>query len=358
MAIIFIPYMKKALLYLLLFINTALIMISCGSTSGKKSSDIDTTSLKIGVMPTMDCLPFYVAEKSGMFDSLKTDITLKTFDSAMNCDTALAGGSIDGAASDIIKAVLLKQQGDSIKIVMGGDMELYLLTAKSARIRNASSIKEKIVAITRNSAVDFTADKILESVKLGSEELNKPQINSLNIRTQMLCQNQYDGALLPEPYATLCESKGCNRIADSKSLGLRLSALYINEKKIKGHEEDIKKLITAYNDAVEFINKKIEEGKTNQLLSFLPEKFNIPDSLMHKDFMSYASLPTDSALTSAYDWLKERELIKNDKNFGDLIDSTFIKSDNKKRAIFKDKKEKQKSEIRQSDKKPARNIKK
>ena len=123
MAITFIPYMKKALLYLLLFINTALIMISCGSTSDKKSSDIDTTSLKIGVMPTMDCLPFYVAEKSGMFDSLKTDITLKTFDSAMNCDTALAGGSIDGAASDMIKAVLLKQQGDSIKIVMGGDME-------------------------------------------------------------------------------------------------------------------------------------------------------------------------------------------------------------------------------------------
>ena len=74
--------------------------------------------------------------------------------------------------------------------------------------------------------------------------------------------------------------------------------------------------------------------------------------------MSYASLPTDSALTSAYDWLKGRELIKNDKNFGDLIDSTFIKSDNKKRTIFKDKKEKQKSEIRQSDKKPARNIKK
>ena len=79
---------------------------------------------------------------------------------------------------------------------------------------------------------------------------------------------------------------------------------------------------------------------------------------MQKDFMSYASLPTDSALTSAYDWLKERELIKNNKNFGDLIDSTFIKSDNKKRTIFKDKKEKQKSEIRQSDKKPARNIKK
>lgn len=350
--------MKKARLYLLLFINAALVMISCGSTSGGKNSDMDTTSLKIGVMPTMDCLPFYVAEKNGMFDSLHIDIILKTFDSAMNCDTALAGGSIDGAASDIIKAVLLKQQGAPIKIVMGGDMELYLLTAKNARIRNVSSIKEKIVAITRNSAIDFTADKILESVKLGSEELNKPQINSLNIRTQMLCQNQYDGALLPEPYATLCESKGCNRIADSKSLGLKLSALYINEKKIKSHEEDIKKLITAYNDAVEFINKKIKEGNTNQLLSFLPEKFSIPDSLMQKNFMGYASLPTDSALASAYDWLKGRGLINNDRNFKSLTDSTFIKSDNRKRTEFEDKKEILKSEIRQSDKKPERNIKK
>lgn len=330
--------MKKAFLYLLLFLNAALIIVSCGKTSKKNTAEIDTTSLKIGVMPTMDCLPFYVAEKNGMFDSLHADITIKTFDSAMNCDTALAGGSIDGAASDIIKAVLLRQQGDSIKVVMGTDMQLYLLTAKSARIRNLSSIKEKIVAITRNSATDFTADKMLESANLGSEELNKPQINSLNIRTQMLCQNQYDGALLPEPYAAICESKGCNRIADSKSLGLKLSALYIDERKIKGHEDDIKKLITAYNDAVEFINKKIETNNIKQLMAYLPANIEIPDSLMKVDFLGYATLPTDSATESAFEWLKGRDLVKGKKNYDGLIDSTFIKSDTKKRAIFKEKK--------------------
>lgn len=351
--------MKKSFLYLLLFLNAALIFVSCGRTQKKKTVEIDTTSLKIGVMPTMDCLPFYVAEKNGMFDSLHADIVLKTFESAINCDTALAGGSIDGAASDIIKAVMLRQQGDSIKVVMGTDMQLYLLTAKSARIRNVSSIKEKIVAITRNSAVDFTADKILESVKLGSEELNKPQINDLNIRTQMLCQNQYDGALLPEPYATVCESKGCNRIADSKSLGLKLSALYINEKKIKGHEEDIKKLITAYNDAVEYINKNIEANNIKKLMSFLPANIELPDSLMQMNFLSYAVLPNDTATSSAFEWLEGRQLVKGKKNLDGLIDSTFLKADTKKRTVFKAKEKKQETtSTKRPAKRPSREIKK
>ena len=48
----------------------------------------DSAALKIAVMPTLDCLPIYVAKERQMFDTA-VDIRLKRYRAQMDCDTAL-----------------------------------------------------------------------------------------------------------------------------------------------------------------------------------------------------------------------------------------------------------------------------
>ena len=187
---------------------------SCSQT-GEKVTDEDSTALRLGVLPTMECLPFYYADSVGLFDSLGVDVKLVTFDAAMDADTAFVRERVDGAVTDLMKVALWQDKGDTAQVVMVGELRLWLITAQKARLLKAESLKEKIIGITRHSALDYFTDKILESVKLQSIDLNKPQINNLRLRALMVDQDQLDGAIMPEPYASEAVARGAKRLNGS-----------------------------------------------------------------------------------------------------------------------------------------------
>ena len=171
----------------LIWFLLAFCLVCCEtSTTGRTESSYedDTTALRIGVLPTVECLPLYAAAETGVFDSLGLSVRLVTFEAAMDADTAFFRGHVDGVAADLVKAVLWKSQGDSIRMALSADLNLHLVTSRPSRLKTGESLKERIVAFTRNSALDYTADGMLAASKLQSEQLNKPQIN--NIQSLML----------------------------------------------------------------------------------------------------------------------------------------------------------------------------
>ena len=128
---------------------------------------------------------------------------------------------------------------DSIIVLHTDTLTLSLITAKSARIKNIKSLKDKIIAVTRNSAVDATADLIMKKAQMPAEALNRPQINDVKLRAEMLNLGQYDGAILPEPYATICVDSGGNRVFTNKRLWAQLVAKSSDMKKFGKEIEKI-----------------------------------------------------------------------------------------------------------------------
>lgn len=312
----------KHFISIFLFI-TLLSFLSCGKNT-KAIEEVDSTALTIAVLPTYDCIPFYYAEQEGLFDSLGVNIRLLTYPSSMDADTAFVNGEALGVISDVVKAALWRAKGDSVKIIMALDPEISLVTCKASRLFQLSSIKERIIAITRHSILDFTCDKILESIKMQETDLNKPQINNLYIRTQMTDQNQYDGALLPEPYTTeTTKVNGAKLLTSSKKIGLHnMGALIFNDSIISSRKEDIKKVITAYTIAVERLNNEKQYP-----LNYLPKDptVEIPDSAFEYKMLVKPELPSDSLLQKVNSWLIKRTLIKTPTSYKALIDSTFVK---------------------------------
>ena len=71
----------------------------------------DSAALKIAVMPTLDCLPLYVAREYKWFCDGKTDIRLKYFTSQIDCDTAILNGRVEGAVSDLVRVASKNRRG-------------------------------------------------------------------------------------------------------------------------------------------------------------------------------------------------------------------------------------------------------
>ena len=297
------------LIYILSFLGLIGLFGSCGQTE-KVKMDTDSTALKLGVLPTMECLPFYYADSIGIFDSLGIDVKLVTFEAAMDADTAFVNGCIDGIVTDLVKECIWRGNGDTAHVAMVGDLRLWLVTAPKARLLKAESIKEKIIGITRHSSVDYFADKILESVKMQSTELNKPQINNLRLRGLMVDQDQYDGAILPEPYASEAVARGAKRLTGTEDLKLtNLLCVLFNDSVSQVRKDEIQKIRQAYDMAVLALNT----DTLSNVLDFIPEQQRIllPDTLFKYVPMKPSITYDDTMMTDVKKWVKGRGLVKN-----------------------------------------------
>ena len=214
----------------------------------KRAKDSDSAVIHIAVLPTEECRPFYVAQQRGLFDSLGVVVKLDTFMAAMDADTAFMNNKVHLLVSDSLKARYLNSiaKRDSILSIITDTLRLSMLTGKPTRIKAISSMKEKIVAVTRNSALDYFADKTMDQAKIKREYLNRPQINNISLRADMLNQNQYDGAILPEPFATQCEEKGDYRI---NSIKAPLMRVLVKQGVMKKRKHDIERIKEAYTIA-------------------------------------------------------------------------------------------------------------
>ena len=295
-------------LFIFLWVAALGLCGSCNQTKGEAVEE-DSTALRLGVLPTMDCLPFYYADSMGLFRSEGVQVSLVTFDAAMDADTAFMNGSIDGLVSDLVKACVWRENGDSLHVGMVGDLRLWLITAAKARLLKTESIKEKIIGLTRNSATDYFADKVLASVKLQSLDLNKPQINNIRLRTLMVDQDQYDGAILPEPYASEAVARGAKRLDGTSDLNVNgLLCVLWNDSIGKARTEDIEKIRKVYDLAVTRLNA----DSTATVLEYLPQahRMYLPDTLFNYVPLSPSLQFNDSMMNDVRIWAKGRGLVK------------------------------------------------
>lgn len=282
---------------------------SCNQTNGTVNEE-DSTAIKLGVLPTMECLPFYYADSIGLFDSLGVNVHLVTFDAAMDADTAFVNGKIDGIVTDLVKACIWQGQGDTAKVAMVGELRMWLITAPKARLLKAESLREKIIGITRHSAVDYFADKILESVKLQSIDLNKPQINNIRLRGLMVDQDQMDGAILPEPYASEAVARGAKRLNGTEEMKVaNLMCVLFNDSIYQARKREIENIRNVYDQAVMALNA----DTLSNVLEYIPKEHRtaMPDTLFRYSPLHVSMAYADSMMTDVKKWAKGRNLVGN-----------------------------------------------
>ncbi len=174
--------------------------------------------LRIGYLSTSDALPLLYAKEHGLFEDDSLIVELVPFKAHMDIDTALVGGSIDAALSEIIRLEALKKKyGTETTAILKTDLKWTLISNKSAKINKLSQFSDKTIAMTRFSATDSLCELTFKKVKT-KEPWYKVQINNVELRWKMLENNELDAAWLPEPYATIALEAGHEKVAEPDTI--------------------------------------------------------------------------------------------------------------------------------------------
>ena len=246
-----------------LLILAVLTLVSCGKSDKELQAERQAQKLaeraayqkayKIAVMPTMDCLPAYLLKDSLLYDTAKVDIRLCKFNAQMDCDTAMIGGSVQAAFSDLVRTERLKHRN---KVLMhyltDTNLKWQLIADKDSKLKQLSDLSDKIVAMTRYSGTDLLTDMVVKKAK-PKYQVFRVQINDVLVRLAMLQNHEIDAYWFAEPQATKALSSNNNSLFNSEDAGVHLGVVAIMDKVRRQDEEAA--FAEAYDKAVEQINK-------------------------------------------------------------------------------------------------------
>ena len=294
-----------------LLILAVLTLVSCGKSDKELQAERQAQKLaereayqkayKIAVMPTMDCLPAYLLKDSLLYDTAKVDIRLCRFNAQMDCDTAMIGGSVQAAFSDLVRTERLKHRN---KVLMhyltDTNLNWQLIADKDSKLKQLSDLSDKIVAMTRFSGTDLLTDMAVKKAK-PKYQVFRVQVNDVLVRLAMLQNHEIDAYWFAEPQITKALAADNNSLFNSEDAGVHLGVVAIMDKVRRQDEEAA--FAAAYDKAVEQINKngvkyysaliqkymKVDESVVRALPDIKYTKIGPPrkaDLLMARNFLS------------------------------------------------------------------------
>ena len=260
-----------------LFAFIILMQTSCSERQEAMSSDtdstsIDTTSLRVAVMPTMNCLPLFYAKQSGLADSLGLEMKLLCYQAQMDIDTAILRGHVDIAFTDLIRVARLSKDV-TLTPIASCDEPLSLISLKTKRVKRINQMKEQMIAISRLSATDYWCDRLLDSTRTNHDDIYRPQINDVKLRAEMIRQGLIDAAMMGEPYATWMTMLGHKRLFQSKGKKPRLYAWAACSSATQQQQKDFLSLL---DSAIVCMGK---ESEGIFLRNILKQDYQLPPTL-------------------------------------------------------------------------------
>lgn len=306
---------------LLLFICFALLLLT--SCKGKKEQHemySDLQPLKLGAMSSMDYLPYVIAERQGIYDSLGLDLSIVRFFSANDRDAAFQSGNIDGTVIDYTGAALQHANGIPLAIVVENDGYFHLICEKNSHITSPQQLKGKNIAVSRNTVIEYSIDQILTTAGLTSADVNKPEINKIPLRLEMLQNGQIEASVFPDPFATIAMRNGHHSLLTTKDLGISVTGTIFSGKALADKRREIEVLIRGYNLAVEYISKNPQTKWQNILI----EDVGVPETMasdIRLPAYTKAKLPSPKDIESTLNWLKSKHLVPESYHGAALVDT-------------------------------------
>ena len=239
-------------------LTTLLFACNGKGNAPQKQSERQTTNdstLRIAVMPTLDCLPLYVADATGLFGEEHINVRLMKYTAQMDCDTAILRGRVQGVFTDLVRAQRLRQNGANLHEVGATNLHWQLISNRNARLKDVRQLGDKMVGMTRFSATDFLTADLIDRSK-PKNEVFRIQVNNVFIRLKMLVGYEIDAAFMPEPQATVARMGKNNVLADTKAKDIRLGVAVFSmaakdQKKVR---QALPAFVKAYDRACDSLN--------------------------------------------------------------------------------------------------------
>ena len=270
---------------IILFLGV-LLLAACGQSyeetkrltreQKREAARKDSAALKVAVMPTMDCLPLFVAQHYNLYDTLRGGVRLKYYMAQMDCDTALMRGRVEGSVTDLVRATRMAKQGTKLRYVATTNAYWQLISNRNSRVKQVKQLDDKMIAMTRYSVTDMLADIM-----------------------DVLC--------LTEPQATWARAMKNPVVMDTRDLGWQMGVIAFREKEMQrqARGKQLELFVKAYNQACDSINKHGVTYYRDLIKDRMMLKAELVDSLPKNLKYNHAQGPRQDDVNRAEKWLEK-----------------------------------------------------
>jgi NitT/TauT family transport system substrate-binding protein len=313
------------LVSLVVFLLVATLAVGC---TVPPLAPADDGQLKVGVLGILDTLPMYVAEQEGYFKSQGIAVELVPFKSALERDTAMQAGQLDGMLNDLVSAALLNKDADKVRVVRvamrpaPGNAMFRLLAAPQTKAQTVSDLRGMEIGISKSTVIEYVTDSLVTAGGLQPADVAYSPVPDIALRLSSLVEGRLAAATLPEPMASLAVKQGARPLADDSQLTVGQSVLTFGLEAIQKKPATLRKFLAAYEDGVRALNAT--PAKYNSLLidkGRVPEP--VKDSFAMPPFPT-ASVPTESEVSAVAAWMVRKGLLTKAVSYAMLVDGTFL----------------------------------
>ena len=307
----------KKLLAICLTVLALAMLAGCGTTK-QADTKKEMQPLTIGLMPDTDSLPFIIAQEKGFFREEGIEVNIEQYKSAMDRDSALQSGNLDGAVSDMLAVAFAKSGGFDVKVTSFTDGSYKLIASKESGIKDVKGAAGKDVAVSRNTIIEYVTDQILAKENMDGDSINKVIIPQIPTRLEMLQNGKLAAATLPEPMASIAVHNGCQFVMGSDELGINPGVILFTAKAAADKKAEIQAMYRAYNKAVAYLNNTDRA----EYIDLVIEKGGFPS--VAKEALKLpkyheAALPKESDVVDCIKWLNSKKLVTETYSYQDIV---------------------------------------
>lgn len=237
--------------------------VLCVSMVASSAALASTNTVKLGLQPWLGYGPWWIAQEQGYFEKHGLDVKVINFTWDADMAAAVASGNIDVIAAATNFLITVRNQGIDLQgfMVLDASFEADAILVPES-VKTIADLKGKSVAFEAGATSDLLINYALKENGMSTKDIKVTQMAAADAGLALIA-GRVDAAVTYEPYisAALKQGKGYHVLYTSAERPGLISDLAVSSREfIAENPETIKKLILAWNDAVNFLAEQPEVG--------------------------------------------------------------------------------------------------
>lgn len=306
-----------------LLLVAALALAGCGGLAPEPAA------LRLGMLPILDALPFYVADAEGLFAAEGVQVEFVPVASAAERDQLMQAGQIDGMINDLISTLLYNRDGVQIVIVRFArtatpDFPQYrILAAAGSGLSEPSDLRGVAIGISEGTVIQYVTERLLEAEGLAPSDIVTVAVPRIADRMSLLRSGELQAATLPDPLSSLALQDGASVVLDdSAHPEYGNSVLSFRAAVVRERPEQVRRFLAALERAIEAVN-----AYPDRWADLLTERELVPAPLVGAYELPPfppASLPSQAQWADVLAWAQEAGLIAGDVPYAGSVDGSLL----------------------------------
>ncbi|WP_083606746.1 MULTISPECIES: ABC transporter substrate-binding protein [Paenibacillus] len=296
---------------------------AAGDTPAATEAPAETAELTLGLLPSIDAIPFILAHEQGFDKEHNVNLKIQTFKSAKDRDVAFQAGKVDGISADLVAISIYNEAGLDVKITSTTTGEFDLLTGND-EIQDVKDLKGKTVILSKNTSTQYTVATMLKQAGLTEADIKVTEVPQIPTRLELLKNHKADAAVLPEPYVTMGKAAGLRVLSSTKTAGVNPFVLAFPQSAIDAKGQAIQNMYAAYDEAVAYM----KSHEQSEYIDLIIKEVGYPDTL--KDQITVpAYQPANQVdvkeVEAAFAWAREKGLLTKNISAEEVISDVQFK---------------------------------